>query len=295
MKAEYQTLEKIMQSNPHGIQQGTYAVTAGGILLGKIDEGWPIYDSQAAYENMKKAVKKYKTLNKEQRIGKVRYNDKTRSHLRKGYGTAKKGTVELVSTARTYPFEGMKPFDIRHPNYFKIDRLWYSKDEIKELIPRPFKVNEQKEVDKKILERLVRHAHFQVGCAPWNDESIKQSQLTATIVKIKREKVYITLEGKLNLHSQTQWNQSSYKGKLLGRMLYNKQKKQLEIVEWVGLGKHKLAKLAPNIHRGETKKTDVAMFIELDKPHPHEKEITPLGIQNYPAYLKPDAYIDIKW
>ena len=294
-KNEFKLLKKAMTAAPNGIHQGIYVVTPRGKLIGKVDEGWPTYDTAAALRNMKAVLATYQGMEKSQRLAPRLLTEKDRSYHRKGYGTAPEGTIKLMSVTRGLPFNDMQLFDLRHKDYFKIDRIWYTEAELKSLIPANPTKGLVTTPNREVVVRIARYAHFMVGGLPWNNESFKDLKLQSKVVAVKEGKVYLTLEGDLDLESDTRWNNTEYAGKLLGRIIYDSTQEKFIKFELVGLGSHELNGLASNVHRGNTTKTQVAMVIKLNEQGSSETEITPQNIQEYPRHLKPKAYRDIKW
>jgi len=293
--AEFKLLQQAMASAPNGIHQGIYVITPSGKYLGKVDQGWPTYDTAAALRNMKTILAKYQAMPRAERLRRVPMAEADRSFKRAGYGTAPEGTVKLRSVSRGIEFDDMQLFDLRHPTYFKVDRLWFSPNELTSLVPRDHTAGATAPVNQMVLQRIARFNHFMLGGMPWNDESLKKLEMTTTVAKVTDGKVYAKLNGVVEMKSNTRWNQSGYSGKVLGKVVWNTRSRSFEMIELVALGTHSLPRLARNVHRGDTKETQVAMRIGLDEKSPNEKEICPASIQEYPRNLKPAAFRDIKW
>ena len=294
-KNEFKLLRKALADAPNGIHQGIYVVTPRGKYLGKVDQGWPTYDTAAALRNMQTMVASYKEMVKGERLAPRQLNEKDRSFHRKGYGKAPEGTVKLMSLSRGYAFGDMQLFDLRHPRYFKIDRLWYTENEMASFVPTDPRVGVVTKPDAAVMQRILRYAHFHVGGLPWNDESVTSMSLESKVVAVKKGNIYLTLEGGMELKSTTKWNNTAFTGKWLGRMIVDGKSRGVKKFELVCLGKHNLRKLASNVHRGNTTETAVATVIKLNEQGPHEVEIIPAGIQNYPRGLKPEKFQDVKW
>jgi hypothetical protein len=200
-----------------------------------------------------------------------------------------------MSITRGLPFADMELFDLRHPSYFKIDRLWYTEEELRSLIPNDPSLGKETTPNKEVMARLTRFGHFHLGGLPWWDKHVQTASLKSKVVAMKEGKVFLTLEGEIKADANSQHNRTKYNGKVLGRIIYRLKDQSFEKFELVGLGNHDVRRLASNVHRGNTAATLVSFFVKLNEQGDSEKEITPAGIQNYPRHLKPVAYRDIKW
>ena len=294
-KAEFRLLEKAFEGTKRGMHQGIYVVTPRGKLIAKVDQGWPTYDTAAALRNMKDAVRQYRQMEKRQRLAPRLLTEKDRSFHRKGYGLAPEGAVKLMSVTRGLPFADMQLFDIRHNDYFKIDRLWYAQSELNSIFPRELRKGAKTQVGNDFIGRVIRFGHVSLGALSWQADSVEKLDLTSEVVAIREDKIFLKMEGGVKLRSHTLSNSTTYQGNLLGRVIYDRSKARLEKFELVALGAHELNRLASNSHRGNTTRTQVAMVIKLNEQGPNELEIAPKGIQNYPAALKPKSYRDIRW
>jgi len=91
--------------------------------------------------------------------------------------------------------------DTRHPFYYKLDRLWYKKDEARKLLPAGLRVGARSTVPRPVLERLVT---FNLGTnyEPtfyWHTEDIKEAVLTTEVVAVKGDTVEVRFQGKAKL------------------------------------------------------------------------------------------------
>ncbi|WP_346187320.1 hypothetical protein [Rubritalea halochordaticola] len=283
-KGEYRFLHQSLADGGARIHQGVYAVTPSGRFLAKIDTGWPTYDPVKSLENLKKAKVKYDGLKRENRLKGTPLSERDRSYKAREANRNVKG-VKLVTYARHYPFKEMELFDARHPQYSKRDSLWFSADEAKGLLPSTLTLGSRAALSVPVAERLLLHGHLMFGCPAWWKEHIKKADIQVQVIKLEGDLVYLTYEGAIQMEANSQWNQSGYSGKLIGRAVWNKQNESFQSLEWVSLGSRSLHELKSNLHRGTTKTTSVASYIRLANS-PHEKQLLPHKWDEYPKAVK---------
>ena len=107
-----------------------------------------------------------------------------------------------------------------------------------------------------------------------------------TVKAAKEEKILIHYEGKFHQDADSKWNQSVYKGSLLGKAVWNKQTKQFQKFTWVALGDYTIQNLKSNMHRGNTKTVRIASKLELDPQYPNEIDLTPSRWDEYPKQIR---------
>jgi len=285
-KGEYQFLKRTLSDAKHGIHQGIYVITPAGKLIKQINWGWPIPDTKTMNEQLTAAIASYKAMSKSERLGTSALANSERSMPEQKFITAPKSWLSLRNTSRSYAFAEMNLFDIRHPVYNKIDKLWFTDSEKLKLLPPQLTVANTGNVDKQLVHRLLSHSHLITNSAAWWQEHIKTGKLSMTVKAVKGEKVLIHYQGDFHQDADSKWNQSAYKGSLLGKAIWNKQTQEFEKFTWVALGDYTLQNLRSNMHRGSTKTVRIASKLELDPKYPNEVDLTPSRWDEYPREIK---------
>jgi len=72
--------------------------------------------------------------------------------------------TKIRSATRSYPFEGMELFDLRHPVYYKLDKLWLTPETTRSLVPANLFVGQQAPIGKTALRHLTYDCHLMLGC-----------------------------------------------------------------------------------------------------------------------------------
>lgn len=266
-KGEYQFLKRSLSSAPHGIDQGVFVITPSGKLITKINWGWPLPDVSAMNMQLEQSIIDYKKMPKIKRLGKLRLTEKDRSLPREKSLIPPQSWLCLRNTSRSYAFSGMNQFDIRHPSFVTVDKLWFSDNEKFQFIPSDVSSGMSEKIKQEPLNRLLLNSHLINGRSAWWQEHIKLADVTMKVMSVKADLVEIQYEGKVNMLANSQWCKESYTGKILGKALWNTSSKSFASFEWVALGNHKIDELKPNMDKGDTNTVAVAAKLIFD-PRP---------------------------
>jgi len=286
-KGEYQFLRKALTGAPHGIHQGIYIVTSGGKYLKQCNVGWPQLDPQKSLALMREAVSEFRAMPKADRLAKAALQESDRSMPKTHHLSPAPEWLKIRSTTRSYAFEDMELFDQRHPKYYKIDRLWMTPETTRTLVPMKLAVGETAEVEGRALNHLIYDCHLMLGCPPWPEESIKTAEMKVKIVDKKGHLYDLRYTGDFHFDSDSKWNKSSYRGKLLGKAVWDDYKKQFVRLNWVTLGERNKRVLRSNETRGKVKITTVGSVLELDPRQPNDLNILPHRWKyGYPKEMK---------
>jgi hypothetical protein len=248
---EYRLLASAFRDQPHGIHQGIYAITPSGEMLGKINHGWPDPDPEAALEALHRALRDYRRMPRAGRLlDSLPEAAAARLSWEHDQFTMPPGTLDLRVVKRSYPFEGMTSFDIRHPMYYSLDRLWYRPDEFREWVPERRVVGATREVKGPALRRLIFLNHLMRDDSPWDEEHVKHASMTSRITRIEGPRITIEIEAAFDLQASGPWNQGTYRGTLLGSGDFDAGRSTFTRLEMLALGTHTVGKLLPNMHSG---------------------------------------------
>lgn|GEM_PF-1884705 len=284
-KKEFKFLKSSLKDGGINIQQGVYAVTSSGEFLGKIDTGWPSYDTEASLDNLREAVSKYRSMAKSDRVATGEMAELDRS-LIKAEDAARPGVLKMRTTARSYRFSEMELFDQRHPTYAKLDAFWLSPAEAQSLLPTSNKRGEKSYLAESLVERMLLNSQPMEGCGGWWKEHIQKQKIKVSVSHVIGSEVFLLYQGELAISADSKWNQSSFSGKLLGMGTWDKKLQKFTNLEWVTLGERNLKELKSNMHRGGTKKTMIASYMRLAKNVEEEQSLLPHHWEYYPSSVK---------
>lgn len=274
-KGEYQFLSKALTGAPHGIHQGIYIVTPGGKYLKKCNVGWPQLDARKSLALMREALSEFHAMPKATRLAKATLQEADRSLPKSHHLSPAPDWLKIRSTTRSYPFADMELFDQRHPDYYKVDRLWMTQETTRTLLPAKLAVGETSHIKGRAINHLIYDCHLMLGCSPWPEEAIKTAEMQVKIVAQNGSHFDLRYTGKFHFDSDSKWNQSSYNGKLLGRAVWDDSKKQFTSLMWVSLGERNKRVLRSNETRGKVKVTTVGSVLELDPRRANDLNILP--------------------
>ncbi len=276
-KGEYQFLKKALSDAQHGIHQGVYIITPSGKFIKQVGWGWPTPDVDKINAQIEQSIKTYKGMSKSERLGNIRLTESDRSMPVEATITAPKSKswLQLRNTTRSYAFPEMELFDIRHPAYVTVDKLWFSEQEKQQFVPSKITKGKREKIPAKALSRMLLNSHLITGRSAWWDEHIQHAEMDMEVISSKNDRVLIHYSGKCKLKANSKWCKESYTGALLGRAIWNPSSKKFTAFEWVSLGEHTIDKLLPNMHRGSNKSVRVASKLELDPQHKCEQGMPP--------------------
>ena len=286
-KGEYQFLKKSLSTAKHGIHQGVYIITPSGKLIKQVKWGWPTPDVDQINAQLEESIRSYKKISKQERLGDLRLSEADRSMPKETMITAPSHWLQLRNTSRSYKFSDVNLFDIRHPAFVTVDKLWFSEQEKLQFVPSDTKTGARENVSPEALSRMLLNSHLIIGRSAWWSEHIQQAEMEMKVISSSSSSLVIHYAGKFKLDANSKWCKESYTGKLLGKAVWNPLKKQFTSFEWVSLGNHTINELKSNMHRGNTKSVSVASKLELDLQNKCEQGIAPANWpDNYSRNLR---------
>jgi hypothetical protein len=250
-KLEYRLVERMFRDQREGVHQGLYVVTSAGRFLAKVNTGWPDPDPVEALRRMRRAAADYRRLPESERLLATAV-DPSRDGLTPQSEQFRKpaGTLELRVVRRSYPFSGMNSFDVRHPMYFAIDRLWYKPSEYAAWVPPDRRVGGSIAVRGQALSRLILLSHVTVSQNPWQPGDIRRGEMTSRITAVDGARLTLRITADFDVKANSQWNQGAYTGNLIGRAVYDGTTRRFTEFELLSLGVHTQAPMQPNMHVG---------------------------------------------
>ncbi len=171
--------------------------------------------------------------------------------------------------------ELMELFDLRHPVYYKLDKLWLTPETTRSLVPANLSVGQQAPIGKTALRHLTYDCHLMLGCPPWWEETVKTAEVNVKIAAKKGNLYDLRYVGKFHFDSDTKYNKSSYQGSLLGRAVWDDESKQFTTLKWVTLGQRNRKELKSNETKSKVHITTVGSVFELDPMRPNDKGLAP--------------------
>lgn len=274
-KGEFEFLRKSLTGAANGIHQGIYAVTPSGKFIQCCNAGWPHIDTRKCHDLLKQSLRTYRAMPQRDRLAAKPLSLDQRSMHRKDLVQPPADWIKIRTTTRSYPFEPMELFDQRHPDYYKLDRLWLTPETARTLLPEKLEVGTTADVQGRVLHHLSLDNHMMLGCVSWPAAAVKNARLRVKITANKEQLYQLRYEGEFHFHSDSRWNKSTYTGKLLGKATWDDGEKKFKSLRWVTLGERNQRELRRNETRGNVHITQVGSVFELDPMLPNDRGITP--------------------
>lgn len=153
------------------------------------------------------------------------------------------GGLDLRVVSRCFPFPGMsRERDTRHPDFFRIDRLWFTADEAASLAPAAATAGATARLEGAALERLVRlHLGTQVQPNPaWRADDVTAAEIVARVVAVRGPRVTIEYSGHVDLSGHAPQNRRAYRGDLRGSAVWDRSTRSFAAFELLAYGLHTL-------------------------------------------------------
>ncbi|MGV3722029.1 MAG: hypothetical protein ACO1SX_14050 [Actinomycetota bacterium] len=274
-KLEYRLVDRMFRDQREGIHQGLYVVTSSGRFLARVNAGWPDPDPVTMLRNMRSALAEYRRLPASERVL-TQAVDVRRDGLTPQAEMFRKapGTLELRVVRRSYPFAGMTSFDVRHPMYFAIDRLWYKPSEYGAWVPLDRRVGATATVRGPALDRLIMLSHLLVSQNPWQPGDVRRGEMTSRVTAVDGARLTLRITAEIDVKANTQWNQGAYTGNLIGRAVYDTGSRRFSEFELLSLGTHTQSPMQPNMHAGSPT-SRVGALITLNPQNDPDNQMLP--------------------
>jgi hypothetical protein len=228
-------------------KQGIRAVTPSGLLLGS----GPTTDPKGVADMLADAWKKYQALDKKERLL-AEAPAALPAHGGPDYWKLyPKGGLVLEYYVRDLPRPtGMKwnvepkpASDLKlndKAGIFNRDYAWFTREEVRSLIPASRQPGAQQVVPDKLVRRLARfhlvdNVLGQIG--PFANEDVQKAELTVSVDKVVGDALHLTFAGETRTaRSKNDTPVRGYEAKLLGKALYDLKQEQFTNFSLVAVG-----------------------------------------------------------
>ena len=148
----------------------------------------------------------------------------------------------LRMVTRGLPTPGISEQDTRHSSFYKLDRVWYTKEQARAFLPAELKTGAKTQVRGPawaILVRLNLGTFIQPNPA-WNAEDVRKAVLNCEITAVKDGIAEVRFDGEAELQANNQYNNRTYSPKLLGKASYDIKAQKFLSFELGAVGTHTL-------------------------------------------------------
>ena len=153
------------------------------------------------------------------------------------------GGLVLRSLSRGLEDGVVGEMSVLGPEYYHIDRLWYTRAEAMEFLPPVLRHGATREVTGPVLDGLARlylmaqgaGSHFEV-------DHLKERRLTSEVMEVKGETANVRLSGRIISEADNDIIRKKYRADLLGYVTYNTTERRFTRFDLLAYGKHNLAR-----------------------------------------------------
>ncbi len=248
--------------------QGIYIITPSGKLIAGRNTSTNV---AAAIEEMDKGIERYAKMSREERLL-PKAPDPSRDRLVAENEIAEPPADGLVLRliSRGLSSQGLSKEDTRHEFFYKVDHVWYTKDEMKTFIPSEIKVGSKATVKRGLYNRLVLLS-LGVLVQPnlyWQHGDIKEATLTTEVAAVKGDAVELKFTGRAKLESGT--NRRMFDSDLLGKAVFKLKTQTFSSFELLAVGQHTLGP-QEKAEEGAPRTTPMGMLFTLNGKNPMDQ------------------------
>ena len=242
-RLQFRLVDQILRQTPYGRivgAQGLYIVTPSGLLLAGTTE-----HSNAArvLAEMRRGLEAYRRLPKTERLLPHAPDEaKDRLDLSKEESKPPANGLVLRMVTRGLGDSSVSANDTRHGKFYKLDRVWLTREQARAFVPARVRVGEKASVKGSGLQ-IIAQLHLGVFIQPnpaWNTEDVKQMDLTSEITSVDGDEVEVSFNGEARFAAANPHNNRRYAPRLLGHATYNVRIRQFDKFEFVAVGIHTL-------------------------------------------------------
>ena len=242
-KLQYRLVEQILEQTVyHQISgaQGLYVITPSGRLIAGTTRH---SDPQLVLAELRKGLEAYAKMPKSERLL-PRAPDPRSDKLdipAEDVQPPRDGLV-LRMVTRGLPTAGISEQDTRHTSFYKMDRVWYTKEQARAFLPPELKAGAKTQVRGPALAILVRLnlGTFIQPNPAWNGEDVRNVVLNSEVTTVKDGIAELRFEGEADLQSDNQYSNRKYSPKMLGRASYDTKVQKFVTFELLAVGTHTL-------------------------------------------------------
>jgi hypothetical protein len=241
--------------------QGLYIITPSGKVIAGRNT---VTNAASAIEELDRGLDRYLKLSKEERLlpkAPDPSSDRVATETEVVRPPADGLILRMVS--RGLSSQGIPKGDTRHEFFYKLDHVWYTKDEAKAFVPPAIKVGSKETVKRGLFKRIVM-LNLGVLVQPnlyWQPEDIKEATLTTEVTAVKGDAVELKFTGRAKMESSS--NRRQFDGDLLGKAVFKLKTETFSSFELVAVGQFTLGP-HEGVEEGSPRTTPMGMLFTLN-------------------------------
>jgi hypothetical protein len=261
-----------------GTRQGTYCAAPSGVFLASVNSNDPVQIAKM----LERALAKWEKLTADQRLLSA---------------DPAAQTAAVKRAERNYPHDGLVLHvfsrDLPRDNpgagwratAWNQDYAWFTKKEVRRLLPEKLEVGQSKELPKALMDRLAC-AHLvdnvRGQTVPYEEKDVKKARLVLQVTAVQGGVVTLRLEGEAHLAAEGKWpvqgarkqqkalQKRGFEARILGQATYDLSKERFSTFDLLALGDRWGASQF-NVRRGDTDTAPLGILFTLAGDRPSER------------------------
>lgn len=218
--------------------QGMYVITPSGKVIAG---GNRPMNLDATLADMRKGLEAYAAMPKSERLL-ARAPDPTMDRMSRDRPRPPSDGLVLRCVARGLDENVVYDQCVLAPEFYHIDRLWYTREEAMQFLPPDLRRGARKEVNGPVLDGMARLYLMASGAGShFDEEHLKERRLNSEVVDIAGNIVNLRLTGRVVSAADNDIIRKKYKADLLGYLTYDTAQKKFTRFDLLAYGKHNLA------------------------------------------------------
>ena len=240
-RLQFRLVDQVLKQTTYGQisgAQGLYVITPSGKLIAGTTEH---SNPSRVLAEMRKGLEAYSQLPKSERLLPRAPDPKTDKieTLTDDPKPPRDGLV-LRMVSRGLPTPGINEQDTRHTSFYKLDRVWFTREQARSFLPAELQSGSKATVRGTALNLLVRLnlGTFIQPNPAWNAEDVRSVSLNSEVTSVKGNVVEVRFSGDAELRADSRFNRNSYTPKLLGHASYDTRTQAFTKFELLAVGTH---------------------------------------------------------
>lgn len=240
-RLQFRLVDQVLSATTYGQitgAQGLYVITPSGKLIaGTTQHSNP----SLVLSEMRKGLEAYARMPKSERLL-PRAPDPRTDKVEVGTDDPQPPRDGLVlrMVSRGLSTTGLTEQDTRHSTFYKLDRVWLTREQARSLLPAELRAGAKTQVRGpawNILVRLNLGTFIQPNPA-WNAEDVRSATLNSEITAVKDNIAEVRFTGDAELRSDNRHSRRTYTPKLLGSANYDTRTQSFIKFELLAVGTH---------------------------------------------------------
>ncbi|MGV3722166.1 MAG: hypothetical protein ACO1SX_14745 [Actinomycetota bacterium] len=215
--------------------QGMYVITPSGKLIAG---GNRPLDVESTLADMRKGLAIYQKMPRDQRLLRQAphpRNDRMLPAQQQAKPPA--GGLVLRAFGRGVGTVNVSDYCPLRPPYYKVDRLWYTREEATTFLPPRLQPGAKKQITGPIFDGMAQ-LYLKCGGPQWQAREVKEGQLTSEVTAVNGVAVSLRLTGHAVFDANSQYNKQKYRPDMVGYLTYDTGQGRFTRFELLAYGQH---------------------------------------------------------